>query len=273
MASTLYDLYQLPLPDNPSWVSGGVVPKGGIVVMGGPPKIGKTFLQLDLAHAIAAGGSLWGTEYEVKATAPVLIMEREVGVYEFQRRVKMRYRQMGQPPPRNIYFTSKMKGLLLDTSEGAGLLQREIDHTRAGVVIIDPVSMAMAGEENSNTDVQRLISNLKDMQVDYPDVTFVLLHHYGKIPKGRDLDTYDPLDPQNFRGAIKWVDAADTLITFERVEARGAQGVWWKLNARFLLRQGPSPKEDIRLAVMDGGLINRASSGGEAAGAGRWGKK
>src|SRR5688500_5402581 len=99
MAPTLYDLYQTPLPENPSWVSGGVVPKGGIVVMGGPAKIGKTFLELDLAHSLAVGGPMWGTEYEVKDTAPVLIMEREVGVYELQRRVKVHYKKRGTPPP------------------------------------------------------------------------------------------------------------------------------------------------------------------------------
>jgi RecA-family ATPase len=271
MASTLYDLYRKPLPENPSWVSGGVVPKGGIIVMGGPDKIGKSWLVLDLAESLAAGGRLWDTEYDVKSTGTVLIMEREIGVFGFQERTKLRYGHLGYPPNRNIFYTSKMKGLLLDTDSGLKLLDTEIQATGARIVFIDPVSMAMNGEENSNTDVQHLINNLRDVQVDYPELTFILTHHYGKRPKGQFADDYDPLERENFRGAKKWVDAADTLITFHRTESKDPD-VWWKLDARFTLRHGPNPKNDFKFLVLKGGIIAKAAAAVTTGGLGRWKK-
>jgi RecA-family ATPase len=44
MPRSFRQLYNEPLPENPCWIGGGVLPKGGILLLGGLAKIGKTFV-------------------------------------------------------------------------------------------------------------------------------------------------------------------------------------------------------------------------------------
>jgi hypothetical protein len=76
----------------------------------------------------------------------------------------------------------------------------------------------MVGNENDNSDVQKLVRHLKELMVKHADkdLSIVLSHHFGKPPRVTD-DEHDPLSPYNFRGASKWFDMADSLITFQRV--------------------------------------------------------
>jgi hypothetical protein len=255
-ANRLVDLYYRPLPSAPAWISGGVLMKGGIMLMGGLAKIGKTMLGLDLAHNLGTGGTLWGTDYQVLSPAPVLYIDKELGEYGFHERVKKRYETLGTPPPGNLYYLSRPRDFYLDTHSGIDRLADEVTATGAKIVFLDPISRCMMGDENSNTDVNRLFVNLDRILADFPDLSFVLTHHFGKPPRGADADDYDPFSPYNFRGASKWFDAPDTLVTFQRQPA-GGPTEWWRLRTGWQFRHAPEPEENLVLAVTDGGLIQR----------------
>jgi len=256
------DLYEKPPPEHPSWISGGVLPKNGLLLVGGYAKIGKTFLLLDAAHQLATGGCLWGlSDYRAEDPTTVLFLEQEVGEYELQRRVKLRYDALGAPPPGNLYYAAKdvRTGLiLLDTITGKQALARLIDESKAKVVIIDPVSRFMLGNENDNTQVGNVIRGLDELMTQFGDLSIILSHHFGKPPKTVDGDesAFDPLSPYNFRGASKWFDAPDTLITMQRL--RGRNDEWWRLTTGWRTRQAPEPEGNIKLVIRPGGLVERA---------------
>jgi RecA-family ATPase len=239
------------LPEKPFWISGGVLPKSGILLMGGEAKIGKTFLDLDLAHALGTGGKLWGTDYEVSSPTSVHYFEQEVGEIEFQRRIKMRYDVLGEKPPENLFVSSRVKGFFLDTGEGQKIIARELEATKAKVAIIDPIGRCMLGNENDNMEVGGLFRRLDELLISFPELSFVISHHFGKPP--REDDDVDPLSPYRFRGASKWFDAPDTLVTFMRLSDH--PGEWRRLKGRITVRQGEPPEGDLKFSILPGGIV------------------
>jgi hypothetical protein len=228
--------------------------KGGVLLMGGPAKIGKTFLGLDLAHSLGVGGQVWGLNHHVIEPTPTLYVDKELGVYGFQERVQMRYKELGIRPPDNLFFLSKPPDFYLDTGPGIAKLREEVKATGAKVVILDPISKCLAGDENSNNDVNRLFLNLDNLLSEFPEMGLILLHHYGKPPKGEDAANWDPYSPYNFRGAAKWFDSPDSLITFQRFPAMRADE-WWRLHAGMELRHAKRPDDIIKLGLTEGGLV------------------
>jgi AAA domain len=252
VAGKVKDLYNRPITEAPCYVSGGVIPRSGIVLMGGQAKIGKTFLLLDMAHNLANGGDLWRLDYNVVEPVPVLYFEQEVGESEFQRRVKLRYDRLGTEPPDQFNYVSKMKSFMLDTNEGQVRLAKEIRATGAKVVIIDPIGRCLLGDENDNSVIGKFFARLDQTLVDFPGLTLVISHHFGKPRKD---DDYDPLDPYNFRGASKFFDAPDALITLCPVSPR--PGEWKRIRGRMRLRQGEEPPGDFEILITNGGVVEK----------------
>ena len=219
------------------------------MLLGGYAKIGKTFLLLDLAHNVATGGKLWGTDITVPVPAPVFYFEQEVGEMEFQRRVKMRYDALKIIPPDNLFYESRAKDFFVDTIRGVDHIRKRIKETEAKVIIVDPIGRCLLGDENSNKDIGGLFQHLDGLLHDFPEVSIIMAHHFGKPPKEDDAD---PLSPYNFRGASKWFDAPDTLITFAPMTPH--PGEWKRLKCRFEVRQG-EPMDGRGLIIEPFGIV------------------
>lgn len=224
------------------------------MLMGGQAKIGKTFLLMDLAHQLAVGGNLWGIpEFSIPSKATPLFVENEIGIDETQRRFINRYTALNEPAPENAFIASKIPDMLLDMAAGAKTLRAMIDKTGANVVILDPISRFMLGSENDNSQVQVLIRQLDEIMRDYPGLSIVLSHHFGKPPAEKfQAEDYDPLSAYNFRGASKWFDAPDTIVTFQSLVTHS--GEWKRMRTGFELRRAQSP-ENKTLAVLEGGIV------------------
>jgi RecA-family ATPase len=207
-------------------------------------------------HSLAqGGGGLWGiNEFPIPKPANVLYAEFELGPYALQKRVKERYDTLRLKPPPNLYFTSKPIGMLLDTSSGLSLLQKDIDATEAQVVVIDPVSRAILGSENSNDDINSMFRQLGNLQAKQPTLSIVMIHHFSRPP--RDQDDFDELSYLNFRGATKFTDAVDTIITLQRLPKAEPEELW-RIKSAYTMRQESSP-DPIILSVRPGGLILQA---------------
>lgn len=250
------ELYEKPLPQNPHWIGGGFLPKSGITLIGGEAKIGKTFLLLDMAHCLALGGNtLWGDEkFSIPQAGTILYFEQEIGEYALQKRLKEKY--VGElKPPHNIFVVSRDYDVIFDTNQGCKRARDYIEQSGADVVIIDPISMAMLGDENSNRDVGRLYLYLGELRQHFNDrqLSFVISHHFGKPPKRVD-DIYDPLDQKNFRGAIKWWDGCDTAMTVQKLGKE--MSLPRNLRVRLGLRQEASP-DDFTLRIEQDGQVGK----------------
>ena len=120
------DLMELNLPPQ-SFTVRGLLPQG-LSILGGAPKIGKSWLMLDLCIRVAKGEPLWGMETK-QGTTLYLCLEDTL------RRIQHRLNCITEDVPANAYFATA-SGTLADDLE-AQILQFIREHPDTVLVVID----------------------------------------------------------------------------------------------------------------------------------------
>lgn len=245
-AARLTDLIRRPPVKYPAWVDPVILPKGGVFLFGGHSKIGKSFQAMEMARAISTGSSLFGYGGFPTHEAKVLMLEREIGEFGLQSRAATIFR--GENLDKisdNLWYVSQDPDLSLDTHAGIGRIGDHIDQTGAEVLILDPISHMHSGDENDNSDINTVFTNLEGLrkQFRHRGLAIVIAHHFGKPPTGKFAENYDHLNFHNFRGASKFFSAPDTICTSWRCEELNLPWEAWRLKVRWVCRQGESPPE------------------------------
>lgn len=185
------------------WRIKDVLPAAGLAAIYGPPSSGKSFLALDMAAAIADGGSWFG---HIVKPAPVVYVALE-GEHGFPKRVKAWTQHNSRIPPANLFF-------ILDTFSFAS--PADVDELaavcpRGCVLIIDTLNRASPDlDENSSKDMSQVLSACKRLAA-LTQGLVILIHHTGK-DEGRGL-----------RGHSSLLAALDTSIEVSRT---GDQRAW-----------------------------------------------
>ena len=119
-------------------------------ILAGPPNVGKTWLHLDIARAIAAGAP-WLDRFAT-TQANVLIFDEESHLPGVQSRARMlkNANPLGTDLP---LFFAVGHGLRLDTQEGVGHLEGLIRRYNPGLVIADSFTRVHGVSENDAGDL------------------------------------------------------------------------------------------------------------------------
>jgi hypothetical protein len=193
-------LLQMEFPD-PVWCVPDLLPEG-LSILGGKPKIGKSWLALNLAVAVASGGVALSERVE---PGPVMYLALE----DTPRRLKSRLLSVlcGSPAPEGLYFYTSWPKL---NEDGLTLLEAEILKREPRLVIIDTLQRIRP--------VQRGNGNIYG--IDYEDtarlkavadrygVAMILIHH---LKKATELDPVDMLS-----GSTGLSGAADAIWILSR---------------------------------------------------------
>lgn len=183
------------------WVVNGMIP-AGLVIVGGRPKVGKSFFCLDLVDSVANGTDCFGSLKTRQGTAIYISLE------DGQRRVNKRLNDLALNPSENSFMldeclpiNSGLKRLISGLKEA---------HKDLSLVVIDTMTHVILppgrGVDNYNyysmtlTALQHLAAEL--------DITIVLMHH---LKKGMEGNVFD-----KFLGSVGFQGAADTMIVIER---------------------------------------------------------
>jgi AAA domain-containing protein/FaeA-like protein len=187
------------------WVVPDVIPEGYSLLVGAP-KIGKSWLALSIALAVASGGYMFGKIY-CGVARPVLLLALE----DSDRRMQSRARKLqpGDPIPRLLtYFTRVSPADVIPTME-AWLI--EIPRHERPVVILDTIGKvippAIAGENQYQRDY-RFSSQLQSITQQRPGMALMGLHH------DRKANTDDFVE--SISGTNGIAGAADTLLVIAR---------------------------------------------------------
>ena len=249
MAATFLELIEKELPGTPSWIGPAVLPKRGVMLFGGEPKIGKSLINLELMRALAQGAPVFGNSLlEVAEPARVLMVEQEVGEYGLQVRAQKALAGMSPGALERCFYITQDPEMMLDSMAGVKKLKNELANTGANVLILDPISHMHGWDENDNTEITKMFNVLAELRSDFVrnDLSVVLSHHFVKPPRGQHASDHDPLGMNNFRGANKWRAAPDSLITVARRENfHGLPWKAWPVRVRYELRHGEPPDEMI----------------------------
>jgi KaiC/GvpD/RAD55 family RecA-like ATPase len=247
---TFDDLVKSDLPPTPCWIGPpAIVPKGGLVLFGGEPKIGKTWAALEFTRALATGTELFEQPDLPGEVAKVLYIDQELGPEALKERVVPAFKEDPQALANINYLTQRETVVDLSDPASREEIYGIIDQLKPNVVIFDPMEKMHSVDENNATEMGRMFKWFDVLRHDFQEqlLTVVMVHHYKKPPS--DKSGYDPLSPHNFRGTGRWFNAPDAIVTFSR--GHNISGVpieAWHLTARYMLRRSASPG-DIRLTM------------------------
>ena len=169
----------------------------GLYILAGAPKVGKSWLALDMCLSIAKGQSVLGQK-TLQGTALYLCLE------DSYVRIQNRLYEITDVPTENLYFS------VMSESIGNGLEEQiesfKIEHRDLKIVFIDTLQMVRGSTDSSYGSDYKELSVLKAL-ADKLEITVIVVHHTRKC---KDID------PFNMISGSTGVDGSLVLIESKR---------------------------------------------------------
>ncbi len=188
------------------WIVPDILPEG-LTLLAGKPKIGKSWLALDFASAVASGGDVMGRDCE---HGPVLYLALEDNQRRLQRRLQLV--AGSEPWPRDLEFQTEWPRL------DAGLSKmRDWVVTRPGarLLIVDTLAIIRpAGRvtDSVHSNDYGALRGLHQLASDH-GISVLVVHHVRKA------DAEDPFDTVS--GSTGLTGAADSTLILTKRDSDG----------------------------------------------------
>ena len=186
-------------------------PAGSVVLIAGEGGTGKSYAELERAHAVAAGiGEFGRTSF--RDPRPVLILDAENGEDLSVRRLQAISRAAGTDLERIQERLVILDGLgfNLDSETDLGALRREVEQLSPALIILDSAVALHERDENDSVQIRGLMDRRIRPLTRICGSCVILLHHLRKKGGMADLDG----GAQRVRGASGWVDGADEVFVY-----------------------------------------------------------
>lgn len=205
----------------PVWAVPGLLPVG-LAILAGAPKVGKSWLALQIAQAVAAGGYVFGQEV---TRGPVLYLALE----DPPRRLKERMKKQGWPSGLGCEADFMTVGSFMDKigdlrNGGGERLTRQIETRRYRLVVIDTLSRAVAGDQNEAHEMTAWLTPVQEL-AHSQNCAVVLVDHHRKGGGSGDPDAIGDILGSTAKGAM-----SDTALGLYR--ERGKPGARLALTGR-----------------------------------------
>lgn len=203
---TIAELMDADLPETP-WIVPDLLPVG-LTILGGRPKVGKSWLLLQLACAVGCGGRIFDRKIE---PGKVLYLALE----DSTRRLKDRALKMNIPRNADIDIMQEWRSFY--KSPGIDALEAEIENGGYKVILLDTISRLMPGVDQGDAEVVGpIFAKLQKLTMDY-GVAIVCADHLRK-PSGYNSDPIDDVLESTAKTAI----ADQTLALYREKGKAGA---------------------------------------------------
>lgn len=224
---TVAELLGADFPD-PVWAVPGVIPVG-LTFLAGRPKVGKSWLALQVAGAVGTGGQALGRE--VKA-GRVLYLALE----DSPRRLKARLQTQQVQRAAAITFKTSWPNL---AEGGLAELQAEIEKDGYTLIVVDTLSRALGrADQQDIAEMTTILGNLQRIAQLY-NLAILLIDHHRK-PAGLLANPIDDILGSTAKAAV-----ADSALGLFREQ--GKHGATLKVTGRDL--------EELELALEWDSLI------------------
>lgn len=185
----------------PVWAVPGLLPSG-LAILAGKSKIGKSWLALQLAQAVGAGGRFFGHDIE---QGPVLYLALE----DSPRRLRDRMNKQGWPPGLPVDFLTLTQFMqeVGDLKDGGGeRVARQIEKRGYRLVIVDTLSRAVCGDQSDVDAMTRALSPIQEIALSLNCATVMVDHHNKRGGFGTNPDAVGDILGSTAKGAL-----ADTI--------------------------------------------------------------
>lgn len=174
------ELYATDFPE-PRYLVPGLLP-AGLVALGARPKIGKSWMGLQISVAVGTGGQIFD---QAVSRGRVLYLALE----DSPRRMKNRLQKQQAPGDADIRFEFAWPSLVND---GMADLIREIERWRYSLIVIDTLARALGFiDPNKQAEMTMHLGLLQRIAVDR-NMTILLIDHHRKS-NGVNSDAVDDL--------------------------------------------------------------------------------
>ncbi len=203
---------QLAKPEPPYLLKDLVMP-GGLTVIAGRPKLGKSLLAMSACMAMSAGRQVG--LLQPLGVSGTLYFDLEGVEQETAKRVEGMRSMLGwEAGLLSNIFVYKVRMLEL---MAPGFVHKVIDLVRATavqVVVLDTFAASFSGDENAKRDVQRYLNALKEIRI-ATGVATILVHHVNKATFAYK-QTAVMMDPDaGLRGSSALQGAYDSILALQ----------------------------------------------------------
>jgi hypothetical protein len=208
----------------PKWAVPGIVPVG-FTFLAGRPKVGKSWLALQIAHAVGTGGQVMGVKVE---KGNVFYLALEDNARRLKKRAELQHIPLNEA---SITFETNWKQL---SQGGFADLTTELMMRDYRLIVIDTVSRALGGADQMDPSEMTLILGGLQQEALKRDIGILGVDHHRK-GNGQDSDPIDDIWNSTAKAAV-----ADGAIGLYR--ERGKRG-------EALLKMRGRDMEDKELAL------------------------
>ena len=174
---------EIPTEESPRrWLIEGLWGESCVGVLGGCPKVGKSWLGLDMAVSVATGTPCLGV-FGVKAPGPALVYLAEDALSMLRERVAglARHRRIALDQV-DLHVVTEPT-LKLDRTGDRMRLLATADILRPRLILLDPLVRLHSANENDATEIAQLLSYFRELQRRM-NTSVVLVHHTRKNGSG-----------------------------------------------------------------------------------------
>jgi hypothetical protein len=174
---------EIPLEESPRrWLIESLCGASNVAVIAGHPKLGKSWLGLDVAVSVATGTPCLGT-FPVQEQGPVLVYLAEDALPILRERIAGLVNHRGLELLRVNLHVITEPTLRLDRASDRMRLMATAMHIRPRLVLLDPLVRLHAANENDATAIAQLLSYFRELQRRL-DASVILTHHSRKNCSG-----------------------------------------------------------------------------------------
>ena len=208
----------------------GVLRKGHKMIISAPSKAGKSFALMRLAIGIAEGFKWFGAKCR---QGKVLYLNMEIDDPSCINRFKNIYEKLGMNEGIHVENITLwgLRGFSMPLSELVPKIVERAGHDY-DAIIIDPLYKVMDGDENSNTDIGRMVGQF-DRIARETGASVIYAHHFAK-GKGGDKDVID-----RGAGAGTFSRDPDAILTMTQLDVEGGTPDRTAWRVEFVLREFP----------------------------------
>ena len=187
----------------PKWIVKNILP-AGLAFLAGKPKAGKSWLAMQLAHAVGTGAPFLG----VNTTRQKVLY---IALEDSPRRLSQRMKLQNWENRTSVRFITPAQHSLIGALEKGGVdkVLAHIARHNYGLVIIDTLTRAIDSDQFSPQDMKRTLSPLQTGALKR-DACVLLIDHMPKLSGTEENVISDVY------GSISKVGIADTIIGFYR---------------------------------------------------------
>lgn len=167
------------VPDLAEPIIDGVLRRGHIMMLTGPPKAGKSWSMAQLAYAVATGGEWMGFKCH---QGTVCYVDTELDPNSLFNRLDKVRAKMGLMDSGDNIHAMPLRGQTVDAEKIANTISDAYGEHPPALVIIDSIYSIETGDENSAGDMRTMMQQLGSIASNGSAITFA--HHHAKGSAG-----------------------------------------------------------------------------------------